>query len=86
MYAYNIYIRYICSHSVLNKHVYLPPEVVRGTVLFSREGRIFCQCHEVFFRMYLSLVLEVYNRLFIDSLGFMVVDKIKKYQLGLTQL
>ena len=37
-----------------------------------REGHIFC--HEVFFRMYLPLALEMYNRLFI--LGFMAVDKI----------
>ena len=39
---------------------------------FSREGCIIC--NEVFIRMYLPLALEVYNRLFIDSLDFMVVD------------
>ena len=36
--------------------------------------------------MYLPLALEVHNRLIIDSLGFMVVDKIRKHLLGLTQL
>ena len=40
--------------------------------IFSREGHILC--HEVFFRMNLPLALEVYNRLFIDSLGFNTVD------------
>ena len=39
------------------------------------KGHIFC--HEVFFRMYLPLALEVYNRLSIDNLGFMAEDKIK---------
>ena len=42
-------------------------------------------CHEVFFRMYIPLDLEAYNRVFIDSVGFMVIDKIKKHLLGLTQ-
>ena len=46
--------------------------------LFHREGRSFC--HQVFFRMYSSLALEVHNRLSIDSLGFMSVDIIKKLQ------
>ena len=31
------------------------------------------------------MALEVYNRLFIDSLGFVTVDKDKKCTLGLTQ-
>ena len=35
--------------------------------------------------MYLPLTLEVYDRLFINSLGFMVVDEIRKHQLGLTR-
>ena len=39
----------------------------------------------IFFRMYLALALEVYNRLFINTFGFMVVDKIKKHMLGLAQ-
>ena len=40
-------------------------------------------CHEVFFSMwYLPLVLEVYKRLFIGSLGFMAVDTFKKDLLG----
>ena len=43
-------------------------------------------CNEVFFRMYFPLALEVYNRLFIESLGFMAVDIIEKYLLGLAQL
>ena len=42
-------------------------------------------CHEVFFRIHLPLSYEVYNRLIIDSLGFMVVDTIKKHLLGFTQ-
>ena len=59
-------------------HIYCPG--VHGTLstsgsrqrcVFSREGRIFG--HEVFFRMYLPLALQVYTRLFIDSLGFIVV-------------
>ena len=49
-----------------------PPKVAR---------RAYFQVKEVvlamsIFRMYLPLALEVYNRLFIDRLGFMVVDKI----------
>ena len=32
--------------------------------------------------MYLPVALEVYNRLFIDSSGFMAVDEIKKRLLG----
>ena len=51
--------------------------------VFSLEVHYFCQ--EVFFSMYLPLVWEVYNRLFIDSLGVMVVFQIKKHLLGLTQ-
>ena len=51
-----------------------------------REVRIFTGgrsfCHEVFYRMYVPLALEVYNRPFIDNLGFMAVDKIKKHLLG----
>ena len=39
----------------------------------------------IFFRMYLPLALEVYNRLFTDSFGFIVVNKIKKHPSGLTQ-
>ena len=35
--------------------------------------------------MYLPLDLEVYHRLFIDSLGFMAVDRIKKHLLGFTE-
>ena len=35
--------------------------------------------------MDLPLALEVNNRLFIDSLGFMTADNIKKHLLGLTQ-
>ena len=35
--------------------------------------------------MYLSLVLEMYNSMLIASLGFIVVDEIKKHLLGLTQ-
>ena len=50
---------------------------------FSKEGRTFY--HEVFFRMYVPLALEVYNRLFIDNLGFMAVHEIKKLILGLNQ-
>ena len=58
----------------------LPPEV---DVCILREGRVFC--HEVFFITYLLLALEVYNKLFIDSLGIMVVDTIKRHPLGFTQ-
>ena len=36
-------------------------------------------CHEVFFRMTLHLDLDIFNWLFIDSLGFMAVDRIKKH-------
>ena len=35
--------------------------------------------------MYLPLALDVYNRLFIDRLGFMEVDEIKKSMSGFTQ-
>ena len=52
---------------------------------FSWEGCFFF-CHEVFFSMYLPLALEVYNRLFMGSLGLMAVAKIKKHLLGLTQM
>ena len=48
-------------------------------------GWTYIFCHEVFFRMYLPLDLEMYNILFIDSLGFMEGDKIKKHLFGLTQ-
>ena len=41
--------------------------------VFSREGRVLC--HEVFFRMYLPLALEVKNTLFIESLCLMVIDE-----------
>ena len=51
--------------------------------IFSRERRIFG--HEVFFRMYSPLALELYNRLFIYRLGLMTVHKIKKHFLGFTQ-
>ena len=34
----------------------------------------------VFFNMYLPLALDVYNRLFIDSLGLMAVDEIRKHE------
>ena len=45
--------------------------------VFSWKGRIFY--YEVFSRMYLPLALEVYNGLFIDMLGFMALDIIKKH-------
>ena len=38
-------------------------------------------CHKVFSRRYLPLCLEVYRRLLINSLGFMVVDEIEKHLL-----
>ena len=46
--------------------------------VISQEGCIFY--HEVFFRMYLALALEVYNRLFIGSVCFMMLDKNKVTQ------
>ena len=52
------------------------------TWVFSQEGCILL--HEVFFKMNLPLALDVYNKMFIDSLGFVVVDKSRKYLLGLT--
>ncbi len=39
-------------------------------------------CHEVLKKKYLPLALEVYNRLFIESLGLMSVDKIKTNSLS----
>ena len=42
-------------------------------------------CYKVLFRMYLSVALVEYNRLFIDRFGFLVVNRIKKHLLGLTQ-
>ena len=63
--------------------LHLPQKEARGANNHSLEGRIVC--HAVFFRMYLPLALEVYNRLFINSLGFMVVDKVKTHLLRLTQ-
>ena len=39
-------------------------------------------CHEAFFRTYLPLALDVYNRLFIESLGVLVVNEIRKHLLG----
>ena len=51
--------------------------------VFSQEGHIFCP--KVLFRMYLSRALEVNNRSLFDSLGFMVVDKIKKPLLRIAQ-
>ena len=50
---------------------------------FSWDGRNFC--HEVFFRIYFPLAVEVHNRLFIDSLRSTVVERIKKLLLGFTQ-
>ena len=50
--------------------------------VFSWEGRSKVFSNEVFFRMYLPLALEVYNRLFIDSLGFMAVERIKIHVSG----
>ena len=56
------------------RDIYLPPEFARGAYFHGRD---------VFFAMkYFSewtLALEVYNRLFIDSLGFITVDRIKKH-------
>ena len=40
--------------------------------VFSREGRNFLR--EAFFRLYLPLVLKVYNRSFIEGYGFLAVD------------
>ena len=54
--------------------------------VFSREGCNFC--HEVFFQN-VGLITSGFggvNRLFIDCLGFMAVDTIKKHRLGLTEL
>ena len=42
--------------------------------------------YEVYLRMYLPLTLKMYNRLFIDSLGITVVERIKKHVLGLTYI
>ena len=42
-------------------------------------------CHEVFFRMYLPLAFKVYKMLSIDSIGFVVVDIIKKRPLVFTE-
>ena len=50
--------------------------------VFLREGRRYIFCQEVFFRMYLLLALEL---LLIASLGFIVVDEIKKHVFGFTQ-
>ena len=50
-----------------NTIYYLPPEVAGGAYFDRRDVSY---CHEVLFRMYLPLALEVHNRLFIDSLGF----------------
>ena len=41
-------------------------------------------CHGVFFIMHLPLDMRVYNWMFIDSLGCMTVDRIKKSLLRLT--
>ena len=61
--------------SHLNPRTYwiIPPLVKH----VSWEGQIYF--HEAFFRMHLPLALEVYNGLFIDSLGFMAVDSIEKH-------
>ena len=59
---------------------YLPREGAGGTY-FHRRDVFFC--HEVFFRMYLPLALKVYDRLPIDSLGFMVAGRIKNHLSGL---
>ena len=44
-------------------------------ILALHKGCMFC--HVVFIRFYFSLTLDVYNILFIGSLGFMVVDTTK---------
>ena len=61
---------------------YLLPEVARGAYFHWRDVFL---AMKYFFRMSLPLALEVCNRLFIDSFGFMAVDKIKNHLLGLTQ-
>ena len=37
------------------------------------------------FRIYSPLALEVYNKLFIGSSGFMAIDRINKHMFGRTQ-
>ena len=83
MEEFHISINKYCQH-LSKKYTIISTSGGCERYVFSREGRIFC--HEVFFRMYLPLALEVHNRLIIDSLGFMVVDKIRKHLLGVTQL
>ena len=62
---------------------HLPPEGARGAYFHVRD--IFSHV-KYFFRLDLTLAMEVYNKLlFIDSLGFMAVDTIKKHLLGLNQ-
>ena len=66
-----------CNHlfKIVSLSFYSSPEVARSA-----------DFHWIFIRMYLLLGLEVFNRLFIDSIGFMVGDKIMKHLLlGFTQ-
>ena len=62
--------------------IHLPLEVGRGGYFHGRE--VFFAM-KYFFGMYSPLALDVYNRLFVDSLGLMAVDTTKKHMLGLTQ-
>ena len=60
---------------------FIPLQKLQEVHIFT--GGTYTFCHEVFFRMYLPLALEVYNMLFVDSLkGFMAVNEFKKYLLG----
>ena len=45
--------------------------------VFSWERQLLC--HEVFFRMYKPLAKEITRRVFMDCLGFMAVNGIKKH-------
>ena len=66
---------YRCS---LSYHLLL--EVVRGSYFYGRDVFL---CHEVFFRVYKCLALDIII-VFVDSLGLMAVDEIRKHLLGLT--
>ena len=68
-----------CNYKAIALFIYLQKVLEVRTFT----GGTYFFCHEVFFRMYLPLALKVYDRLPIDSLGFMVAGRIKNHLSGL---
>ena len=70
--SHELYINYRYCECNVKGYKLLSTSGSCQSCVFSWEGHILR--HEVFIRNVSNLALEVYNTLFIDSLGFMVVD------------